>query len=70
MSVNSPVIFCQTCIITALNPMDARHMVGTRNLTCWIQHTGPPQSFCTDLHMYPKSPSKTVHTHRMDRSVT
>ena len=33
MSVNSPVLVCQACITTALNRMDARHMVGTRNPT-------------------------------------
>ena len=62
MSVDVPVIFCQACITTNINHMDAGHLVV--NLTSWIQHIGPGQSFCTDLHMCPKSHLKTVRTDR------
>jgi len=67
MSVDVSVIFCQACITTNINHMDAGHLVV--NLTSWIQHTGPGQSFCTDLHMCLKSHLKTVRTDPMDCSV-
>ena len=67
MSVDVPVIFCQACITTNINHMDAGHLVV--NLTSWIQHMGAGQSFCTDPHMCPKYHLKTVRTDPMDRSV-